>query len=111
MLLNYGINARDSSTIPPGVRLTGLKPTWMFLQRLDTGAAITPLPVITEIQGGQYKFPFNPITSGEASGQIDLGATVAWPCDRYIDVWMYASDSNTAALQYVASGQVVLKQG
>jgi hypothetical protein len=93
-LLTYVFFARDSSTTPPGQPLTGLIPSWVFLKKLSDSSNLTQ-PAITEIGSGQYKLAFDPELSGEASGQIDLGASVVNPSDRFIDLVFYLSDSRT----------------
>ena len=92
--LNYVFFARDSSSSPSDKPLTGLTPTWVFLRKLSDGTAISP-PAITEIGYGQYKLSYDPEAQGEASGQIDLGATIQSYGDRYIDLVFYLSDSRT----------------
>ena len=76
---------RDSASFPPGERKTGLVPTWIFLKRASDGTSLTP-PVIREMGGGIYAFDFDPLTAGEAAGQIDAGASLPNPGDRYIDI-------------------------
>ena len=92
--LNYVFFARDSSTTPPGQPLTGLTPSWVFMKKLSDGSNVAP-PAISEIGSGQYKLAYDPEANGEASGQIDLGTTVANPSDRFIDLVFYLSDSRT----------------
>jgi hypothetical protein len=77
---------RDGQSSPPGERKTGLTPTWVHLKRLSDGTNITPTPTISEIGQGQYKFTYDPETSGEAAGQIDAGSGLTAAADRYVDV-------------------------
>jgi hypothetical protein len=93
-LLNYVFFARDSSSTPAHKPLTGLTPSWVFLKKLSDGTAISP-PAVTEIGSGQYKLSYDPESTGEASGQLDLGATIQDYGDRYIDLVFYLSDSRT----------------
>jgi len=81
----YVVTARDSQSEPPGVRKTGLSPTWVFLKRLSDNADVAP-PAITEVAQGQYKFSFDAEDLGDAAGQIDFGAILTAAADRYVDV-------------------------
>src|SRR4051812_14299476 len=103
--INYVLIARDMAATPPGTRKTGLTPSWVFLKALSTGSDVTPQPTVTEIAQGQYKFTYDPEVSGEASGQIDMGAGVPSPADRYVDIFM-TLDSSRIASGINGSGQV-----
>jgi hypothetical protein len=100
----YVIVVRNSQSNPPGLRMTGLAPTWVFLKRLADGTDVTPEPAIAEIGFGQYQFGYDPEASGEASGQIDVGATLTNLLDRYPDVVLAADSSRLASLGGVVAG-------
>jgi hypothetical protein len=84
--ITSAFTVRDMSSTPSGERKAGLAPTWVFLKKLSDNTDITPAPAITEIAQGQYKFAYDAETHGEAAGQIDAGASIPNPADRYIDV-------------------------
>ena len=97
---------RNGASSPPGARLTGLTPTWVFLKRLSDNGDITSPPTISEIAQGQYKFAYDAEANGEAAGQIDAGATVTNASDRYVDV-LLTRDSTRIQAGISSSGQVV----
>jgi hypothetical protein len=80
----FPFTVRDNAADPPGTRMEGLTPTWVHFKRLDTGVAITPQPTVTEIGQGQYRVSYDPTV--EAVGQLDCGAGLANPADRYQDL-------------------------
>lgn len=80
MKLWYAVSARRN-----GVRVTGLTPTWSLLRRLDTLEDVRPLPTISEVGRGIYRFAFDAEAAGDTVGQIDFGPTV--PDEyRWVDV-------------------------
>lgn len=85
---NYVFAVRDSTTSPPGARKTSLTPTWLFLTKTTDYTTTAPQPTITEGQQGQYHYAYDAVANGEAVGQIDAGAALTNPGDRYIDVMM-----------------------
>jgi hypothetical protein len=91
--LTYVVVCRDGQSSPPGTRTTGLTPTWVHLKRLSDNTNVTPQPAISEIGQGQYKFTYDPETSGEAAGQIDFGSGLTAPADRYADVVLRRGES------------------
>lgn len=89
------ITVRDNAASPPGTRMTALTPTWVFLKALSDNSNLTQ-PAISEVTQGAYKFSFDPETNGEAVGQIDAGASLTNPADRYIDVLLTRDSSRIA---------------
>jgi hypothetical protein len=81
-------------------------PTWVFLKKLSDGSAITPQPLITEVGAGQYKWSYDAMLLGEASGQIDAGATVPNPVDRFIDVILTLDNTYIWLMAAMAFGKV-----
>lgn len=80
-----------------GVRATGLVPVWTMFKRLSDNANIPAPPVITEVGLGLYKFSYDPQgPDGEAVGQIDGGAAITAPGERFIDVVLIADPSRLA---------------
>jgi hypothetical protein len=101
--INYSFSIRDQAAFPPGTRKTGLAPTWTLLKRLSDNGDISPQPVITEVGQGIYKFTFDAEAHGEAVGQIDAGATLPNPSDRYLDV-LLSRDSGRIQAALTANG-------
>jgi hypothetical protein len=95
--VTYTFSVRDNAAFPPGTRKTGLLPTWVFLKRLADNGDISPQPLIQEIAQGQYKFTYDADANGEAAGQIDAGATLANPSDRYLDILLSRDSSRIQA--------------
>ena len=87
--VTFLFTVRDSAATPPGARKTGLTPTWVFLKKMTDGSNISPQPSFTEIAQGQYKFTYDAEFYGDASAQIDVGAGLTNPSDRYIDMWLH----------------------
>lgn len=87
----YMVVCRDNTADNAPVK--GLRPAWAFLKRLSDGKDVTPPPV-SEIGGGQYRV--GPIDleaiGGDVTGQLDMGASVKSPGDRWIDVEFCLSD-------------------
>jgi|SRR5579884_2787478 len=104
----YVVTVRDNSASPPGTRMTGLSPSWVFLSKLSGGSLTGP--TISEIGDGQYMFSFDPEANGEASGQIDAGSTLAYPSDRYIDVLLTLDSSRVQAALTANGANVNLGQ-
>lgn len=109
----YAISARDSQT---GMRLAGLKPSWSLFRGLETNADIVPLPVISEVALGIYRFAYDAETGGDAVGQIDLfggasdgsaGAIIIDDATRYVDV-LLTRDSGRLLMAVDSSGSVKL---
>ena len=97
---------RNTASSPPGARVTGLAPSWVFLARLADGVAATQ-PAVTEVGQGQYKFAYDAEANGEASGQLDFGAGVPNPSDRYVDV-LLTRDSSRVQAGFDAAGRTNL---
>ena len=89
MNLWYVVCARDTAGNPA----PGLTPVWMMLKKLSDNSNVTPLPAITEVANGQYKFQFDPEVSGDCTGQIDFANTGFPGFSRYVDVTLLKSDS------------------
>ena len=85
----YVACARDASGNP----VPGLTPVWLMLKKLSDNADVTPLPVLTEVANGLYKFQFDPEVSGDSVGQIDFVRSDLGGFSRYIDVTLLRSDS------------------
>lgn len=83
---------RDNTSTPPGNRITGLTPSWVFLKSLATLLNVTQ-PSISEIADGQYMFFYDAEANDEAAGQIDAGSSLTNPSDRYIDVLLTKDSS------------------
>ena len=105
--VSYCFAVRDYAASPPGTRMAGLTPSWVFLKRLSDGSDVAPQPTIAEIAQGQYKFAYDPELLGEASGQIDVGGAVPSPADRYVDV-VLTLDSSRVLAGINGAGQVRL---
>lgn len=101
---------RDMSSTPGGERKTGLTPTWVFLKKLSDNTDITPQPAVTEISGGQYKFTYDAEAHGEAAGQVDAGAAVPNPADRYVDVLLTRDSSRLQNALSAAGARLDLSQ-
>ena len=89
----YYFSVRDNSANGQGNRITGLTPTWVLFNSLDTNNTITPAPAVVEVGQGIYKYSYDAELVGDAVGQIDavgganpLGALLT-PADRYLDVF------------------------
>lgn len=86
---NEIIDVRDSTQ--NGAPVTGLTPTWRHLKLCGTNATVTQ-PAITELLNGQYAYTIDAAAlGGDVYGQIDAGAAVPYPGDRYISVFHAAS--------------------
>lgn len=90
--ISYVLCARDVDGLP----LVHLKPSWVFLQALGTAVPIEPVPVFKEVAYGQYQFSYDPNTSGDASGQVDLGESVHKEA-RYVDIVCYRTVAKVSA--------------
>jgi hypothetical protein len=108
--VTYTFSIRDNAAFPPGTRKTGLLPTWVFLKRLSDNGDISPQPLIQEIAQGQYKFTYDADANGEAAGQIDAGATLANPSDRYLDILLSRDSSRIQAALTVDGANLNLAQ-
>jgi hypothetical protein len=82
----YIIAVRDQAAFPPGTRKTGLTLTWVFLKTIPALTNVSPQPAFTEVGQGQYMFLYDSEQYGDAVGQIDCGASLPNPQDRYVDV-------------------------
>lgn len=98
-VLWYAFAARDTRV---GTRLTGLKPVWTLFRNLETNTDVVPLPEISEVALGIYRFPYDAEVGGDAVGQIDLfgnrgdatgGPLVLDDADRYLDVGLTRDSS------------------
>jgi len=87
----YYFSARDNSANGHGARLTGLKPSWVFLKKLDDNTDIATQPAVVEVAQGVYKYSYDPEAGGDGVGQIDLlggvagGTLTLSPGDQYLD--------------------------
>lgn len=106
----YVFSVRDSQSSPPGQRVTGLTPTWVMLKKLADGSNVSPQPAITEIADGQYKFSYDPVASGEASGQVDAGNTGLADGDRYLDLLLTDASQPLAAAIWSAAARTLTQQ-
>lgn len=86
MLLSYQVLVRDHGILGDD-RVVGISPSWLSFTTIG-GVAITPQPTFVEMGGGQYRFDYDVEVSGEAIGQIDMGASLTNGSDRYVDVWL-----------------------
>lgn len=69
-----------------GVRKTGLSPTINLLRKLSDNSPITPVPALTEVGLGLYKFSYDAAAYGEAACQIDAGAIITAEADRFTSI-------------------------
>jgi hypothetical protein len=109
----YSLSLRDNSATGLGARLTGLKPLWTLLKRLDDNSDVTSLPVFLEVAQGLYKFAYDAEAQGDAVGQIDIlaggnpGNLTLNPADRFVDVSV-SRESSRLLTGINSSGQVAL---
>lgn len=87
----YTFSARGDG----GTRLTGLRPGWSLFRDVASNADVLPLPAISEVGLGIYRFAYDAESGGDAVGQIDLldgpgagGPIVLGDEARYIDVYL-----------------------
>jgi hypothetical protein len=91
-LLWFGFQVRSAGALMPG-----LTPFFAQLKKLADNSDVSPLPVITAVGNGQYKFQYDADASGEALGMIDAGTSIPAAGDRYICVELYAFRSRIQA--------------
>lgn len=104
--VTYTFSIRDNSSTNGGLRKTALTPTWVFFKNASTLADVTPQPAIVEVAQGVYKFSCDPEVYGEITAQVDAGAALTLPGDRYLDVFV-ALDSSRISSGISATGKVV----
>jgi hypothetical protein len=96
----YFLDVRDNAASPPGLRKTGLTPSFVFFNRTSDNTAITGAglpPAIGEVGNGLYKFTYDPDQNGEAVWEVDCGASLSLPSDRYLSDVCRLTDSRVQA--------------
>lgn len=66
-----------------GAPATGLTPVFITLKKVSDSSNYLPIPVISEIGGGLYKYDAAP--SEHLVGVVDAGATILNNTERYLD--------------------------
>lgn len=101
----YSIEARNAE----GSLMTGLTPTVNSFKREADNANLTGVTLtFTETVPGLYKFYYDPIVSGEAFLQVDLGATVP-ASSRFVNMQLTLDTTNNL-LGSIVDGTITVRQ-
>ena len=66
-----------------GLELVGLTPTFLMSKNLDTGNDVTPLPTVSEVANGFYRYDIDGTEGEKYIGKITGGVGVGLPENRF----------------------------
>jgi len=103
--ITYAFTVRDSTVTTGDNRKTGLSPTFALAKKLSDNTTVSS-PTIVEVGNGIYKFAYDAEANGEIAWEIDAGASLTNPSDRYVD-GIATLDSSRVLSGISSAGQVV----